>query len=122
MNSAVIAIGSNYGNACRNVKDAISWIRTNWIVKRVSHIYETPDYLGAGSFYCNAVLEIDFEDTEDSIIRKFKVYEKEKGRTDELKQLGRVPIDIDLVIINNHILRKKDFETRYFKIGYQNLK
>ena len=35
--------------------------------------------------------------------------------------IGVIPIDLDIVIWNNNIIREKDFNQKYFQIGWHQL-
>lgn len=45
-------------------------------------------------------------------------YENVCGRTPASKQTGEIPMDIDIIIWNDEIIRPNDYEHEYFKIGW----
>ena len=51
----------------------------------------------------------------DDLKELFKQIEKENGRTKESKKNGVIPLDIDLLTYDNHILKPKDLEKEYMK-------
>lgn len=118
--SAIISIGSNFGNREKNVRNAIEWLSSNddvIIIKR-SDIYETPEVYGNGSAYINAVAEIGTSLSLGLLTDRVKKFEISSGRNSECRDLGLVPIDIDIVVWNQEVIRPKDFSCDFFKIGY----
>ena len=118
----IIVIGSNSGEREKNIEDAIIFIGKLSSITKMSPVYESPDCLGSGKKYLNAVIMIDTHLSEQSLNGMFKDYERKAGRSEEKNMLGDVPIDIDVVVWNNDIRRAKDFNAKYFIIGYQNMK
>ena len=57
----------------------------------------------------------------DEAVKTLKELERNQGRTPELKIQGIVPIDIDVVIWNDEIVRMRDYEQDYFSQGYRQL-
>lgn len=117
----VVVAGSNADDSRLNVEKAVKFIAKQWKILRKSEIYTTPDFLGSGKSYNNAVIEFESEIATEAMEIIFKEYEKEEGRTPEAKTAGHVPIDLDIVVCDGEILRIKDFNTRYFKMGYNQL-
>ncbi len=70
----------------------------------------------------NAVVEIrtslSFELLQDAC----KMFEISSGRDLKCREQGLVPIDIDIVMWNNEILRPKDHTCDFFKIGFNSMK
>lgn len=115
--NAIISIGSNCGDRKDNILKAIDYIKT--IASIVSHsgIYESPDFTGTGKKYLNCIAEIETPLSFNKQRECFKAFEKECGRTPELKERGEVPVDIDIIVWGNEILRNKDYNSSYFKAG-----
>lgn len=122
MSRAIIVIGSNYNDSFRSVESTFDWLAKSFQIVGWSGIYQTPDYLGSGCGYHNAVIELEHEGSVESLNALFKQYESEFGRSDALRGLGKVPIDIDIIIADGKVLRQKDYDTKYFKTGYDLLK
>jgi 7,8-dihydro-6-hydroxymethylpterin-pyrophosphokinase len=57
----------------------------------------------------------------DTVVKFLKDWEAECGRTQVDTLEGIIPIDLDLVIWDEHIKRPKDFERHYFNLGYREL-
>lgn len=58
-----------------------------------------------------AKAETDF--TAEDVISKIKMTERAVGRTPKDKYLGKVVIDIDLIVYNEEILRPEDYQRAY---------
>lgn len=116
--TAVLSFGSNCGDRNRNVQRALDWLSLNFSDPKVSGIYETPEIHGVGNPYMNAVGSCKVECSLSELIAFTKEYENSNGRDSECRQRGDVPIDIDVVVWNNEIVRPLDYSCSFFKIGY----
>lgn len=114
----IIVIGSNFGDRVLNIHEALSFIKTKCLIVNSSNIYETPDILGVGCPYMNIVIEIETDWEENILNECFKSFEMKAGRNDLRRRRGEVPIDIDIVIWGDVIRRNKDFQAKYFLLGY----
>lgn len=114
---AIISIGSNFGEREKNILKAIDYIKTIASIGRHSGIYESQDFTGSGKKYLNCIAEIETPLSLNKQRECFKDFEKKCGRTPELKERGVVPVDIDIIIWGNEILRTKDYNSSYFKTG-----
>lgn len=116
----VIGLGSNYGNRYKSVADAIAWLQHRLSEVNTSDIYETPAYGKDGDPYMNAVLiGICLSgDSLENFEKKCKEYELCCGRDEEARRQNHVPIDIDIVMAGQKILRPNDFSRQFFQIGY----
>lgn len=119
---AVIVVGSNYQDSKNNVERGVKYIGERFKIIRQSQIYASPDFLGTGHQYHNAVLEILSDLPLKELGEEFKNYERQAGRTPGLKSQGKIPIDIDIVVYADRIVRPKDFNTKYFRIGWESVK
>ena len=117
----VLSFGSNCGDRIANIVNALEWFRSLATDCCFSSIYETPEIHGHGAPYMNAVgsgfVNADF----DAFLRLTKLYEVKNGRDTSSRLQGKVPIDIDIVICDNDILRPLDFGCEFFQIGYKEL-
>jgi 2-amino-4-hydroxy-6-hydroxymethyldihydropteridine diphosphokinase len=121
LNLYIISLGSNTKDGDNNLSDAVDWLRSIIIVEAVSSIYSTPPLSGYGANYSNMVIFGRTERDIESLTQLLKKYECEAGRNDECRRLGIVPIDIDVVVCNNTIIRPRDYEANYFKIGFSEI-
>lgn len=118
MNKLVISLGSNCGDRTKNVREAANWIARLLQDTRCSDIYETPEIHGIGDPYMNAVIIGESSDDYDALNSSFKQYEILAGRDAGARSRGEVPIDIDIVIWNDNLLRNSDYSANFFQIGY----
>lgn len=118
MNKVVFSLGSNCDEAFVEMNKCITWLTSLLTFVKVSHIYETVALNGKDKNYLNAVF-VGYTDMQYELIKNImKEYEKRQGRTPESKMLGVIPIDIDVVIWNEDVMRKADFMQAYFQIGW----
>ena len=114
----IFSIGSNCGCRYENVKKGIIWLSGLLTDFRCSTIYATPDCHGGSKEYLNAVARGLTSLPPDRLESICKKYEEANGRDDISRKMGNVPIDIDLVVYGNSILRTKDYKCEFFRIGY----
>lgn len=119
MLSVVISIGSNCGDRRKNVEDGLRWLKTQLMQTRCSEIYETPCAMAMGCAYMNAVISGFYEGVGYELEDVLKLKEREMGRTKECRERGNVPIDMDIVMENNEVVKEWDFRQKFFQIGYQ---
>lgn len=115
----VLSIGSNCGDRRRAVASAISWLSGLLDDFIASDIYETPPVGHQGSNYMNAVVCGTFTAPLSELERSCKRYEVECGRDLVARLRNQVPVDIDIVALDNEILRPEDFKRDFFRIGYR---
>lgn len=118
MNTAVISLGSNVTDREEIVRSAIADIQHEFMVEAVSAVYEAPDDRYAAMPYSNAVMRLSTDLGHDLLHAHFKAMESRYGRTPESKKSRQVPLDIDIVIFNDTIVRPADFSRSYFIHGY----
>lgn len=115
----VISLGSNCGNRGEAVGRALEWLSGMMGSFVCSEIYETPACGHTGNPYINAVaagftcLSLQEFDSE------LKEYEIRNGRDLAARAQGLVPIDLDIVISGEDVLRPVDFSRSFFQIGYR---
>lgn len=121
MNKVVFSLGSNSDDREAQMRKAISHLMSIFENVKVSAIYETPALNGKDEPYYNAVMIVDTELDYDEVVRCSKEWELKSGRTKESKDKGVVPIDIDVVLWNDNVVRQKDFSCSFFVEGYNQL-
>lgn len=119
--NVVISLGSNCGQREENVLAATNYLGTLLTDMHASSIYETPEIHGLPRLYMNAVVAGNFSGDLNALHEKCKIYEKENGRDEVARNRGDVPIDLDIVIWNDEVVRPRDFSMEFFKIGYRQL-
>lgn len=115
-----LCLGSNCSS--RLVEEAIEWLGTVLTDVRSSGLYSTPPLKGNGDSYFNAVVTGSTSNSLDECNATFKTYERECGRDERCREKGIVPIDIDIVIWNDKVIRERDYIQNYFRIGYTRLR
>jgi 2-amino-4-hydroxy-6-hydroxymethyldihydropteridine diphosphokinase len=109
MNTALVMLGSN-SHPEQNIELAIEKLSQFFEIEKQGSLIETKPH---GKHYIgnfqNLALRILSEETAEETKLIFKDIEKEMGRSPESKTKGAIPIDIDLIIWNEHLLHK-DYE------------
>lgn len=95
---------------CSLLNDAVS-----------SSIYSTPSVsIGDSSVYCNAVIAGWSSLSPEELSGRLKEVESDFGRIHD-KKSPCVELDLDVVIADSEILRPRDYDRQYFRIGYMQL-
>lgn len=115
---AIFSIGSNFGDRHLNVSKGLKWLSQLLTDFRSSQIYATPDCHGGVKEYLNVVACGTTYSTPQDLEQLCKRYEAACGRDEEMRKNGNVPIDIDLVMYGDKVLRPNDYKREFFKIGY----
>ena len=123
LHRAIAGIGSNVADKEALVADACARMRERLADFSVSALYITPAEGGCagGPDYCNAVAEFSTADDFETLNAFFKELEALFGRTPADKAAGRVPLDIDIVVWDGRVLRPRDMEREYMRIGLRRL-
>ena len=118
MMRVILSLGSNHGERSEQLEKAIDWLGGILYNINVSKIYETPCALKQGLPYLNCVVGCEADIPIENLDHLLKEYENQNGRTKECRESGKVPIDIDIVMADNKVLKEWDFRQNFFKIGY----
>lgn len=117
MHSATICLGSNIGlQAIDKIKSASQSLTDVGAIVCHSSVYGSP------SGYLNEVLVLHTSLDSDELLTFTKDLEHRLGRRPEHKAQGIVPIDIDIVIYDDDVLRPLDYDSAYFNQGLEELK
>ncbi len=120
-----LSIGSNlkskWGNRFQNVKMAIDKISHEKInIKKISSFYETPSYPDKNHpKFINIVIEVEFYDDPEDLLKKILLIEKRLGRVRNLKNEPRT-FDIDIIDFNGLILNKDNINLPHPKMHLRN--
>lgn len=117
----ILSVGSNCGDRCSQVESGIGWLKDLLLNPKVSSIYSTGDCHGGPRDYYNAVVKGRTFMENEVLDLMCKEFELNHGRTPEARNQGDVPIDIDVVVYDNEIIRPNDFRRDFFQIGYQQI-
>lgn len=114
VNKVLISIGSNWERE-RNMELAVGMLKELFTTYHLSERIET-EAVGeaAGSApYLNQLIAGETSWDADLLREKLKAIEQSIGRTPADKAMKCVRIDLDLLIINETILRPKDMQQEY---------
>ena len=122
MNTLVLSIGSNSRDREWQMRHCIEWLKHILSSVKVSSIYNSVAVNNHDTDYLNAVMIESTKKGLEDISALMKQYETVCGRTPASKLQGEIPIDIDIVLWNNDVIRQRDFAQQYFQRGWQELK
>ena len=84
--------------------------------------YSTPGVgSGEGKTYLNAVAVGHTSLSAEAIRTSLKDFELRTGRTPEVRALGIVPIDLDLLMLGDNVFKPKDLSQSYVLRGLNEL-
>ena len=84
--------------------------------------YSTPGVgSGEGKTYLNAVAIGHTSLSAEAIRTSLKDFELRTGRTPEVRALGIVPIDLDLLMLGDNVFKSKDLSQSYVLRGLNEL-
>ena len=119
--TAVLSIGSNTTDSLQRVTECLNWLANKFNLTAHASAYTTPAVNGKDADYVNTVAVITTSLSLPELNAVLKDYEKSCGRTQESKQQGAIPIDVDIVMWNQEIVRPNDYNQNYFKIGWREI-
>ena len=110
MAKVYLGIGSNEGEREANIKKATSLLdATPYImVKKLSKIFETDPVGPYQGKFMNGALELDTELEPHHLLFECKKIESELGRTKEQIKWGPRPIDLDILLYEDKVVRESD--------------
>lgn len=113
-----VSLGSNVPNAHEQVLEAVLWLHETVLTDmRTSDTYCTPAHNATAPPYINAVAIGRSIYSVTELTTLLKRYEQAHGP--RLQHL--VPIDMDVVVCDNAVLRPADFGQTYFTVGWKQL-
>lgn len=96
---AIIALGSNMGNSCGHLDDALASLRLNpdvWVGAVSEYVTSEPAYLEAQAPFVNAVALIQTTLTPHELLHMLQGLEAEHGRVRSVEN-GPRPLDLDII-------------------------
>lgn len=115
MNTALICLGSNVEDSQEKLMTALRQLCAHCELMWMSDFHQSADVTGLGADYTNVVVRISTQFELSELIFLLGQYERWAGRTAESKSSGCMPLDIDVVVWNEQVLRRADYESAYFK-------
>lgn len=120
-----IGLGSNDGDREAHLRHAIDFLSEICTAAYCSTPYESAAVTSRPAshkpHYLNAVASVEFDGDLDTLQAMLKAGEVMAGRNAEARRLGRVPIDMDVVIADGEVIRPGDYARYYFRQGYEEL-
>ena len=121
----IISLGSNLcpSEAESNLSKAEIFLSGLFAADIVfSSHYSTPGVgSGEGKTYLNAVALGHTSLSAEAIRTSLKDFELRTGRTPEVRALGIVPIDLDLLMLGDNVFKPKDLSQSYVLRGLNEL-
>lgn len=96
---AIIGLGSNMGNSCEHIDDALTSLRLNpdiWIGAVSEYVMSEPAYLEEQASFVNAVAAIQTTLSPRDLLRTLHDLEDEHGRVRGVEN-GPRPLDLDII-------------------------
>ena len=121
LHTCLLCLGSNLDGATR-LSAARSALRSHFPDIRFSEELVT-EAIGSGflSPFHNQVARLETPQDAESIRTLLKSIEQAQGRLPEDKAQGIVKLDIDLLMIDDQVLKPKDMEREFVKQGMEKL-
>ena len=121
LHTCLLCLGSNLDGAIR-LSAARSVLRSHFPDIRFSEELVT-EAIGSGflSPFHNQVAHLETPQDAESIRTLLKSIEQAQGRLPEDKAQGIVKLDIDLLMIDDQVLKPKDMEREFVKQGMEEL-
>lgn len=115
----VLGLGANHGDRYATLNRAMTSLSQVLENFRCSNFYETPA-IGKNSTgtYLNAVVSADTTLSMQDLDALLKQLEIEAGRDELARSRGEVPLDLDIVVYADTIVRPRDYAQSFFRIGY----
>jgi len=117
MSSAVahqvyVGIGSNVGDRKDNFLEALNRLTKlpDTKVIKESSLYESEPLGDAKEWYVNGAIQIETRFKPDALLLKFKNIERAMGRKKVKKRWGSRIIDLDILLYDGLILKKKNLQ------------
>jgi 2-amino-4-hydroxy-6-hydroxymethyldihydropteridine diphosphokinase len=118
----IVCIGSNTADSAEKIAEAcceISAIVDDFIK---SSTYSMPSFTGKGADYNNCVISGHTDKSLDEFTAYTKQIEQRFGRTAESKEAGVMPLDVDIMMWDENIIRPNEFDRPYFMQGLNQIR
>ena len=105
-----IGVGSNLGNKKDNFLEALERLAKlpDTKILKESSLYESEPLGDSKDWYVNGAIEIETKFKPDMLLKKFKNIERAMGRKKVKKRWGARIIDLDILLYNGLVLKKKN--------------
>lgn len=109
INHAIVTLGSNIDGGDALLARVVEGLKG--ITVRATGRYSD------SNGYVNVVMEVATTLGHDELRAAFKEMERAEGRLPSMKELGVVPLDVDIVVYNGEVMRPADYGQAYFRKG-----
>ena len=115
---AAIALGSNMGNRIANIEDALTAMRNQFSVLKVSPLYETkPMYYEDQGSFINGACEVETDLDPIGLLDALQSIENDLGRKRTIDK-GPRPIDLDVILYDQQQVHHERLEIPH-KLMYE---
>lgn len=117
----IICLGSNH-QGIEHIKNAEKEIEE--IANKIhwGDIIETkPENTSSSTPYHNRAALLQTSVSKETLIKEFKRIEQQHGRTVSGQHKGIIPLDIDLLMYDNEIVKPADFKKEYVQQALQTI-
>lgn len=108
LDSIFLSLGTNIGDKKKNLSAALSSLSDFAKVLGVSSVYKTEPLLYKDQDdFLNIVVEVDYQDTAQSLLQVIQNIEMQMGREKTVRYGPRI-IDIDIIFFKGEVINQKD--------------
>lgn len=117
MNSCIICLGTNYERS-KHLQSAHTYLEREFADIVYADAEETfPYHFKNDALFTNQVALFHTSLSQESVKEKLKSIEAHCGRKQEDKAKEIVRIDIDMILFNDHVIKKNDYKLEYVQRG-----
>ena len=114
LDSIFLSLGTNVGDKNKNLSDAINFLSEFGKILAISSVYKTEPVLYEDQDdFLNIVIEFEYQETAQSLLRIIKNIETQMGRKKIIRYGPRI-IDIDIIFFKGDEIRQKDLTIPHY--------